>query len=502
MSNRLALKLIGSFVLILLLAGICYTLSSIYFSNKYFYETTQRLHANLANHLIEEKFSNQKPFDSLGAVNKELFGDIMHDMMAVNRAIEVYLLDGDGSILYSVVLDQNAPEANTKRVDLNPINRFLVTKGDKYILGEDPREPDVPKVFSAAYFKEGSHEGYIYIILAGQEFLTVRDALATSYFLKLGLWSSVLTVLFAALLGILAIWYFTKNLRKIVYAAQRFRQGDLRYRIENTSNEDLSKVSETFNAMAETILGNIEKLQSVENFRKELIANISHDLRTPLSIVQGYIETLQIKKDQLNENEKQSYLQIIKNSNERLTLLVSQLFEYSKLESNQIEPEKEPFLLGELANDIYAKYKLLAEQKGIDLKIIMDEKIPLVFADISLVERAIQNLMDNALKFTPQGGEITIQISLINKNVQVSVKDSGPGIAQNKQALIFERYKQVKEGQERAGAGLGLAIVKKILELHGSNISVISKPNEGSTFSFCLSVYSEIYNKNVITKML
>ncbi|MGB3144680.1 MAG: HAMP domain-containing sensor histidine kinase [Maribacter sp.] len=489
-SSRLMMKLIASFIFILLLAGVCYTMSSIYFSNKYFYETTQKLHANLADQLIEEKFGDQKPFDSTGSVNKALFGDIMHDMMAVNRAIELYLLDTDGRIVYSVVLDPDAPETKEQKVNLAPIKQFIAAPGKDYILGQDPRDANSKKVFSAAYFEDDNSKGYIYIILAGQEFLTTRSALAASYFMKLGLWSSLLTLIFAGLLGVSAIWYFTKNLRKIVYAAQRFKQGDLTYRIENTRDQDLSKVSETFNEMAETILGNIEKLNSVEKFRKELIANISHDLRTPLAIVQGYIETLQIKGDQISEKERESYLQIIKKSNERLTVLVSQLFEYSKFEANQIQPEKEPFLLSELANDIYAKYKLVAQKNGIEIELEMNEKIPLVFADISLVERAIQNLLDNALKFTPSGGTIYIQITLLNNEVQVAVKDTGPGIAKNKQALIFERYKQEKIGQEKMGAGLGLAIVKKILELHGSQINVFSKPNEGSTFSFSLALYS------------
>lgn len=489
-SSRLIMKLMASFILILLLAGVCYTFSSIYFSNKYFYETTQKLHANLANQLIEEKFGDQRPFDSTGAVNKALFGDIMHDMMAVNRAIELYLLDTEGRIVYSVVLDPDAPETKEQKVDLKPIKEFIASPGSNYILGQDPRDYNSKKVFSAAFFEENNSKGYIYIILAGQEFLTTRSALAASYFMKLGLWSSILTLIFAGLLGILAIWYFTKNLRKLVYAAQRFKQGDLTYRIENTNDQDLSKVSETFNEMAETILGNIEKLNSVENFRKELIANISHDLRTPLAIVQGYIETLQIKGDRLSEKEKESYLQIIKKSNERLTILVTQLFEYSKFEANQIQPEKEPFLLSELANDLHTKYKLVAEKKGIAIELEMNEKTPLVFADISLVERAIQNLMDNALKFTPSGGKIYIQIKPVDNEVQVAVKDTGPGIAKNEQKLIFERYRQVKNGQEKIGTGLGLAIVKKILELHGSQITVFSKPNEGSTFSFSLALYS------------
>ena len=120
----------------------------------------------------------------------------------------------------------------------------------------------------------------------------------------------------------------------------------------------------------------------------------------------------------------------------------------------------------------------------------MKENIPLVFADISLVERAIQNLMDNALKFTPEGGEVIVKIEAEGQHVEVIIQDSGPGIKKENQTLIFERYRQTKTGQEKEGTGLGLAIVRKIMEIHDSRIKVFSKPNEGTAFSFSLPVYT------------
>ncbi len=489
LSNRLVKKLTLSFLAILLLAGLGYTAATIYFSNEYFYETTQRLHANLAQDLIDEKFVDTSPIDSTGAINKELFGDIMHDMMAVNRAIEVYLLDMDGHVQYSVVLDHDAPETNQKKIPIAPIKQFISNKGQGYILGEDPKNSNAQQVFSAAKFNKGGKEGYIYIILAGEEYLTTRDNLFKSYVLKLGLGASILTLIFAAVLGILSVWYLTKNLRELVFAAKRFQQGDLEYRIKDADKSDLTGVTTTYNEMAETILGDIEKIKSVEKLRKELIANISHDLRTPLSIIQGYIETLQMKDESLTKQQRLDYLKTINSSGERLSKLISQLFEYSKLEANQIEPQNEPFLISELANDIHRNYMVLAKQKNIELKLKMDKGIPLVFADISLVERAIQNLMDNALKFTPENGKVTVQIAHSDNNVKITIKDSGPGIKKENQRLIFERYRQTKTGKQKEGAGLGLAIVKKIVELHNASIKVLSKPNEGTSFSFSLPVY-------------
>lgn len=482
-------KLLLSFLAILILAGVGYMFTALNLSNNYFYETTQRLHSNLAQDLIDEKFVAESPFDENGDVNKALFGDIMHDMMAVNRAIEVYLLNNNGTVQYSVVLDHDAPETKQKKVSLGPINEFITKKGEGFILGDNPKNPEKQSVFSAAHFEKAGKEGYVYIVLAGEEYVMTRDALLNSYFMRLGLRSSIVTLIFAALLGLLSIWYLTKNLREVVFAAKRFQQGDLAYRIENAENTDLAGVAQTYNEMADTILSDIEKIKSLEGLRRELIANISHDLRTPLSIIQGYIETLQMKDSKLSPKQREEYLNTINNSCDKLSKLIAQLFEYSKLEANQIEPQKEPFLIADLANDVRRNYEVLAKQKDITLKLEMEKGIPLVFADISLVERAIQNLMDNALKFTPEGGDVVVKINAADDHVEIAIKDSGPGINMANQALIFERYRQTKTGQEKVGAGLGLAIVKKIIELHNSSIKVLSKPNEGATFSFSLPIY-------------
>ena len=196
-----------------------------------------------------------------------------------------------------------------------------------------------------------------------------------------------------------------------------------------------------------------------------------------------------MKGDSLSEEDRSSYLEIIHNSSEKLARLISQLFEYSKLEAKQITPEKEPFPVTDLAYDVYSKYKVIAEKQEINLKLQTPENIPLVFADISLVERAIQNLMDNAIKFTPSGGEITIEIEPDANNIMIRIKDTGPGIPETEQAYIFERYRQISPRKQHSGSGLGLAIVKKILEIHDTTIQVISQPKKGTTFEFSLPAY-------------
>ncbi|MEM9339753.1 MAG: HAMP domain-containing sensor histidine kinase [Bacteroidota bacterium] len=490
LSNRLITKLGLAFFLLVVLMGASYILITAYLTNKHFEERSQKLNAKLANHLIEEKFKGNSPFQSDGEINKPLFGDLMHDMMAVNRGIEVYLLDSLGKILYSVVLDHDDPDNPAQFVDLSPIDKFISCEGSQYILGDDPRNKGQKKIFSSAKFKENDKEGYIYIVLAGQELESLSETLFAGYFTKLGLGASILTMVFVFGLGLLSFWFLTRNLRSIIDTVKRFREGDMEIRIEDPEKSDLSMLAINFNEMADTIARNMKEIQSVDVLRRELIANVSHDLRTPLAIINGYLETLQMKQDVLDNDEKEQYLKIIKGSSDKLSHLVAQLFEYSKLEAEQVKPVKEPFAITDLAMDLLTKYQLLADQKQLEIKLESDKNVPLVFADIGLVERAIQNLLDNALKYTPEKGHISLQISVTDGEVKVGVSDNGPGIKESEQSVIFDRYRQAKQTSKSDGVGLGLAIVKKIMDLHNTKIQLISKPNEGTTFQFYLPKYS------------
>jgi len=487
LTPRLIKRLWLVFILIILLMGASYIFITGYFANKHNEATAQQVNANVANYLIEEKFKNTSPFLEDGSVNKPLFGDIMHDMMAVNRSIEVYLLEDTGEILYSVVLDHN-DNTPAKKVSLNPIKSFIKSKGQKYILGDDPKNPGKQKIFSAASYNANGRSGYIYIILAGQKFQYISKNLLTQYFIKLGIGATLLTMLFAVLIGLFSIWFLTKNLRLMTRTVRKFQEGDMTARIENPENSDIEVFAHSFNEMADTIVDNIDKMQSVDLLRRELIANVSHDLRTPLAILKGYIETLQIKKDTLSEKEKEEYLEITHNNIDKLSKLINQLFEYSKLEAEQVSPIKEPFSITELSHDLIAKFELIAAQKNVTLRLDNPEKNSLVYADVGLVERALQNLIENAIKYTEPKGIITLQLQRKEKNIEINITDTGVGIPEIDQPYIFDRYKQANNSKNQ-GYGLGLAIVKKIMDLHDTTITVLSTPKQGSSFIFNLPAY-------------
>ena len=488
LTPRLVKKHWVAFILLILLMGASYIFVTGYFANKYYQATSQKINANIANHLIEEKFQNASPFLEDGSVNKPLFGDLMHDMMAVNRSIEVYLLDNSGDILYSVVLDHSG-NSEVKNVSLAPIKSFIATNGEEHILGDDPRNPEKQNIFSAAHFSVGERDGYIYIVLAGQELQQVSDNLIGRYFSRLGIGATLLSMLFAGLIGLLSIWFLTKNLRLMTATVRSFQEGDFEARIKNPEDSDIEVFANTFNEMADTIVDNMEKMKSVDLLRRELIANVSHDLRTPLAILKGYVETLQIKKDTLSEAEKQEYLQITHDNIDKLSNLINQLFEYSKLEAEQVTPVKEPFSITELSHDLIAKFEVLAKKKQINLQLNNPQENCMVYADVSLVERALQNLIENAIKFTEPKCEVKLSLNHKNDQIEISITDTGAGIPIGEQPFILDRYKQVNKSTKKHGYGLGLAIVKKIRDLHDTTITVMSKPKEGSSFIFNLPAY-------------
>ena len=244
LKNSLFWKIALCFLIILSLLAFIFLQLSFKNTEKYNQEVSQRLHANLAKSMIKEI----SPLYKDGEVNKAAMDEIMHSMMVINPSTEVYLLNEQGKIMSYV-----APykEVKSKQVDLSPVKKFISKSEDQtnVILGDDPRNPGAQKVFTAARIQEnGVLKGYLYIILASQEFASVADRLKDSYQLKLGIRTVLLSFILAALTGLLFIWYLTKNLRKITTAVTSFGEGNLKSRIDVTGSGELRQLSENINS--------------------------------------------------------------------------------------------------------------------------------------------------------------------------------------------------------------------------------------------------------------
>ena len=452
-------------------------------------EKNQLLNASIAKYIVQEV----KPTIVDGQFKEEDMDDIMHSMMVLNPSIEVYLLDNKGNILNYV-----APykRVKLKSVNLKPITQFMESEGQEFVLGDDPRNPGVTKEFSVApILEEGKQNGFVYVILASEEYDNAAQTLIGNYIMRLGGKTMILTLVAALVIGLLVIWLLTRNLHKIIHIVRSFQSGDLQARVPIKSKGEISQLGTSFNEMADTIVQNIEQMKATENLRRELIANVSHDLRTPISIIHGYVETMIMKADSLEDADRKKYMNTILESTDKLKKLVADLFELSKLEAKEIEPKKEPFFITELIQDISQKHKLMASEKSITILPVISKDLPMVHADISLIERVLQNLIDNAIKFTEDGGIITIETHREADQVEVKISDTGEGIPEEEIPYIFDRYHTHPKGAQnkklidKMSTGLGLAIVKKILEIHNITINLTSKINKGSSFYFSLPLY-------------
>jgi signal transduction histidine kinase len=491
--NSLIWKIGGMFLIILLLLSAAYLYISVYTAEMYFKETLQKLDAEIAPHITAEN----KCFVD-GKANDEALHHVFHSIMVINPSLEVYLLDTEGKILTYF-----APYKKIKLeyVSLDPIKSFIADSGSNFILGDDPRNFENSKPFSAAEVYEGDVlMGYIYVVLGGEEYDNAAQLVFGSYILTLGLRSMIITFIAAAIITIIILGLITKNLRNIVSVIRKFKNGDLSARIKMKGGGELQEFAGSFNEMADTIVSNMEELKTMDNLRRELVANVSHDLRTPLATIQGYIETILLKNQTLSEEDRQKYMETILGSSERLKKLVDELFELSKLEARATLPKPEPFQLSELAQDIEQKNIILAEANNISLHLDCPRDLPMAYADIAMIEKVIQNLLDNAIKYTPENGSVTLKLEPDKENIIVRIIDSGTGIKKEEIPHIFDRYHQVKKiDKDGSGLGLGLAIVKKIMEVHEMEISVDSRVNSGSAFSFSVPIYKK---SNPIKKQL
>jgi signal transduction histidine kinase len=480
--SSLCARLALAFVALFFVLGFAFLALTNWSNNRYYQEITQNLNKSLAMYIAQ-----REPLIHKGIVNDRAMRELGSLVMVVNPIVEVYLLDTNGKILsYSV------PKETLVRthVALAPIQTLLAGKQPFPITGDDPRSHNNDRVFSAFPVTDGTTtSGYLYVILGGQTYQTLNQSLRSSYIVKQSLIGLAALTLFAIASAVLIFAVLTSPLRKLAKAMNEFQINELKSpAIKHSSGDEISYLAATFTAMRERINEQLEKLQETDRLRRELISNVSHDLRTPMSSMQGYLEMLM--RPNITAYERKSYIEIAYKHCNRLTQLVKELFELSKLDAGRINPHRENFSLAELLQDVVQKFSLSAQQKNIAITTPKSSQLFMVNADIGLIERVLENLIDNALRYTPAGGTIQFSLTQGRGQVEVGIQDNGIGLTEEDLPHIFERYYRGQKATEyhAQSTGLGLAIVKRILELHDSVISVESQLNQGTCFKFPLPI--------------
>jgi len=483
--GRLALIAFGSFLLVGLLLLTLISESSRAQQN----EITQSLHRHLAKQVVKENpISIDAGFD-IDAVKM-----VFMKLMILGPNFEFYLLDAEGKILaYSA----DPGKVKRQSVDLNPIKAFLKdTEGERTTFGTDPRSEGKNKIFSATpIIEDGRVSGYLYVIIGGEIFDNITQRVEGSVIYQWVLWGLLAGLLLTLLITLSALALATGPLRRLARDVQHFQQQgfdkaenlQLNHWDPNSKNE-ISQLGYAFESMAEQLTQQYQKVKSLDDLRRELVSHVSHDLRTPLASLLGYLETWQIKQGDLDTKQSEELIQIAHKSAKKISKLVEQLFELAHLDSGDVQIHYESVPLAELVQDVLMKFSLEAKKKGVSLNVSPEDPTLVVMADIEKLDRVFTNLVGNAIRHCKKGDHITINLENETRRVLVQVKDSGIGIPASDLPYIFDAHFKAANSVRgnSAHGGLGLAITKKLLALHNSTISVSSIVDKGTEFDFCL----------------
>ena len=341
----------------------------------------------------------------------------------------------------------------------------------------------------------GATVGYVYVLMRPPD-SGFRQALMSSYANRSALLVAAGGALASALLVFAVLLLITRPLKRLTDAADAVSNtattrvgttvpatmlGNDGYA---TRNDEIGRLARAFGAMVSRLHEQVQRVKRMDDTRREWLANVSHDLRTPLTSLIGHLETVQLRGDRLSQAERDRFLDVALRNAQHLDRLSSSLFDLARLDSDDLPLDKSPSHLGELLDDLIARFVPAAEANQIALTVDYGEALPLVTVDAALVERAVVNLIDNALRYTPAGGCIMLSARAERGGVALTVADTGSGIDPAHLASVFERFFQGSEHREGRGhAGLGLAVVQRVAELHSGSAQAANQASGGAVFT-------------------
>lgn len=390
--------------------------------------------------------------------------------MEIQLEAAVWFVDREGTLISSAAAEEY-PAAPYQIEDFDPVE----SGGSQYQTGD-----------YHGYFQEEVITVIAPVIhgYSPKGYLMIHKYLADSQNnQKILLRAAVITVFVIYLLSfvvLLAFQYFVYlPLRKITEAATQYASGNLEYEIPVNTEDEMGYLSASLNYMS-------SHLRDMEDYQKKFVANVSHDFRSPLTSIKGYVEAMADGTIPPELHEK--YLKIILFETERLTDLTQDLLTLNEFDTKNILLNKEVFDIHEMIKNVAASFEGTCKQKKISIEVIFPPRNLNVNADKRKIQQVLYNLLDNAIKFSDMDSVVTIETTERGEKVYTSVKDDGIGIPRNSLNKIWERFykSDLSRGKDKKGTGLGLTIVKEAIQAHGENINVVSTEGVGTEFIFSL----------------
>ncbi len=484
MFRTLYARLAAVLVVVFITIGVSYALITTATIKSYLQELSQHFNRDLAKRIVADRIL---VID--GKINHKALKGTFMSYMEINPSIEIYLLNKQGEILS---FSAEPGRVKRKQVDLGPIHSFLRGEGFP-LLGDDPRSHDRQKAFSVTPVPSAENpEGYLYVVLQGEQYETAERLIQESYVFRLSAWAITGSLGFGLIVALLLFHLLTRRMQHLSDVMAQFQTSEFTQHIPykgdvNNKQDEIERLGANFDDMAQRMIHLLSELKDQDQLRRELVAQISHDLRTPLAALHGYLETLKMKRNQLDEKHQQEFLEIALRQSNHLKRMTEELFELAHLEARDAELIIEPCYIAELLQDILQKFKLRAEFSAVVLQMLLPDSNPVLDVDIGLIERALDNLISNAIDHTPVGGNVTMELEVKTDAVIICVSDSGSGIAEVDLPHLFDPFfRGQQQGKDKRHAGLGLAITKRICDLQQARLWVES--NEAGGAKFCLSL--------------
>ncbi len=344
-----------------------------------------------------------------------------------------------------------------------------------------PRRPPRLRGEFAPIVVAGAPIGRVAILPGGPPFSRIVRELGPTA----GLLAGAVLIVGTTLIAILVFGPARRRLKGVQEATARLGGGDLTARVPEHGGDEVAALAHSFNLMAEELGSRARALETSDAARRQLLADVSHELMTPLTAMRGYIETLSMSELQLDGATRERYLQIVLEESHRLERIIGDLLDLARLEGGGTAMRRERVEVAALFARVAARHERELHERGIRLVQRVDPGAEEVTGDPDRLEQALQNLAANALRHTPDGGEIVLSSSSVEEDTLLTVRDSGSGIQPEHLALIFDRFYKADSARKAAGgSGLGLSIVKAIVERHGGTVR--ARNDNGAVFEITL----------------
>ena len=460
MKTSIRTRLVGNFMLVIVISVLILEVFLVNATKQYYYKAVEDI---LSNQIMFSADFYSKYFSSTN-LQDIVIDDV--DVFWHQTTAQVLILDLDGRVLMDSIGAYHSVDA------IQTSDIISAKEGKKGVWTGNVDYSDFPiMAVSQPIVVEGETIGILRFVTTLEETNEIIGNIA-----KILLAVGIIVILISGVVSIFLANTIVKPLEEVTKVAEKMADGQLKVRNEKRFDDEIGKLSDTLNYMAEELI-------KKEQLKNDFISSVSHELRTPLTSIKGWAITLK-SQELRDEDLLLDGLEIIEKESDRLTSMVEELLDFSRFVSGRISLDKEVVDMKDLVEQVGKQLKPKARERNLDFNYSYDSELPNIVADGNRLKQVLINLLDNAFKFTPDGGSVNLTCNLVEDGILIQVKDTGIGIS--KEDLPYVKDKFYKGKSSKSHSGLGLSICDEIVKLHGGVIEVESELNKGTKMSVFL----------------